>query len=106
MRGVGHYLGVLEMSYVFSRGLRLVVPYLDTCRVRVKAAWVGREIQQVRHIYITLRLFFCMQPSRRQPVVFFVAFARIRCIVMHGPVYILWQPFTSHFILWPLIIRR
>lgn len=57
------------MTYVFSRGLRLVVPYLDTCRVRVKAAWVGREIQQVRYIYITLTLVFacnskCLQPRR------------------------------------------
>jgi RluA family pseudouridine synthase len=38
---------VLEMSYVFSQGLRLVVPYLDRHRIRVKAAWVGREVQQV-----------------------------------------------------------
>ena len=29
-------------------GFRLVVPYLDACRVRVKAAWVGRKIEQVR----------------------------------------------------------
>ena len=36
------------MSYVSSQGFRLVVPYLDACRVRVKAAWVGRKIEQVR----------------------------------------------------------
>ena len=24
------------------------MPYLDACRVRVKAAWVGRKIEQVR----------------------------------------------------------
>ena len=39
-------------SYVSSQGFRLgfrlVVPYLDACRVRVKAAWVGRKIEQVR----------------------------------------------------------
>jgi RluA family pseudouridine synthase len=37
----------LVMSYVFSQGLRLVVPYLDSCRTRVKASWVGRRIEQV-----------------------------------------------------------
>ena len=36
------------MNHVSSQGFRLVVPYLDTCRVRVKAAWVGRKIEQVR----------------------------------------------------------
>ena len=36
------------MCCVSSQGFRLVVPYLDACRVRVKAAWVGRKIEQVR----------------------------------------------------------
>ena len=36
------------MICVSSQGFRLVVPYLDACRVRVKAAWVGRKIEQVR----------------------------------------------------------
>ena len=35
------------MSYCFSQGLRLVVPYLDKFQARVKAAWVGKELRQV-----------------------------------------------------------
>ena len=45
------------MSYVFSQGLRLVVPYLDRHRIRVKAAWVGREVQQVRSLPMCLAVF-------------------------------------------------
>lgn len=101
------FRGVRKMSYVFSRGLRLVVPYLDTCRVRVKAAWVGREIQQVGHIYITLTLLFLHATTRHQHSV--VAFAHIRyvCTTLLSCLgCILWLAFTSHFILWPLIIPR
>ena len=42
-------LRVLPRGCGYARlGFRLVVPYLDACRVRVKAAWVGRKIEQVR----------------------------------------------------------
>ena len=70
------------MSYFFSQGFRLVVPYLDSCRSRVKAAWVGRKIEQVRTS--PLALCWCG-----------VLFACRSCALTAGSKALLGSPFST-----------
>ena len=35
------------MTYAFSNGFRLVIPYIDKMRSRVKGAWAGKEAREV-----------------------------------------------------------
>lgn len=39
---------IKSMSYFFSNGFRLVVPYLDKIRTYVLGSWVGRQLLDVR----------------------------------------------------------
>ena len=40
-------VALLTMSYMFKNGFRLVIPYIDKLKCRVKGEWVGRDAREV-----------------------------------------------------------
>lgn len=42
------------MSYSFSNGFRLVLPYIDRIKYRMKGGWVGKDAEEVTWTCVTL----------------------------------------------------